>query len=363
MCGAEGQDSFASTPPSRVGAQWYQNFTWTSPDGTPHVFPITTKAVISSCGGTDITSGNALATDSSGFHMWVTNFAQAAVYAPDGTQVYPTAQDSNGNYFSKDSNGNVVDTLGRTPVTVTTSCNGNASQTCYDILNSQGGTSRLTVTTTSISVNTAFGQSGVTEYSGTITAIQRIDLPDGTNYQLTYDTGTTSGYYGLLTGITLPTGGQITYGFTTFQDSFGNSNRWVSSRASGGGTWSYPPNVITTCASGTVNCQQKVTVTKPSGDNAIYTFTLNNGAWSSKVQYYSGAVSNSNLLATTTTTWDMTNPCTLTNCVGASYIRKTSQTTTLPVPGGTSITNQTQLTYDTPQNGNITAVKDRKSVV
>ncbi len=338
----------------------YQDFTWTSPDGTRHVFPITTRVQLSSCGATSKLTGAAMSADSSGFYMSVTNAASATVYAPDGSQVLPTPQDTNGNYFSKDSSGNVIDTLGRTPVKVTTSCNANSSQTCYDILNSQGGTSRVTVTTTSISVNTSFAQSGVTEYSGTLTAIQSIALPDGTSYTFSYDSGTTAGHYGALTGITLPTGGQINYGYTTYQDSFGNRNRWVSSRTSGGGTWSYTASVITTCASGTVNCQQKVTVTKPSGDNVVYTFTLNNGAWRSQVQSYSGAVAGANLLATTATTWDTTNPCVLANCTGASYIRKTTQTTTLPVPGGTSITSETQLTYDTPQNGNVTAIKEWK---
>ncbi len=279
----------------------YYNFVWTAPDGTRHSFPgaetINDTSVGNQCGG-DFPTSNAFADDATGYHIYITNFTSATVYAPDGTQVFPNVKDTNGNYFDSQ------DTLGRTPVTVTTSCNGNASQTCYDILNSQGGSSRFTVTTTSISVNTSFGQSGVTEYSGTFTVIQSIALPDGTSYTFSYDSGITAGHYGVLTGITLPTGGQITYGYSVFQDSFGTKNSWVSSRISGGGTWSYTPSIVTTCLPGTVNCQQSMTVTKPSTDNTVYTFTLNNGAWQSQAQFYTGAVLSANLIATSTSTWD-----------------------------------------------------------
>jgi len=290
--------------------------------------------------------------------MYVTNYTQATVFAPDGTQVFPTVEDFNGNYFSKDGNGNVIDTLGRTPVSVTTNCNGDPTKTCYAILNSQGTTSTtVTVTTTSISVNTAFGQSGVTEYSGTLSTIQRIDLPDGTNYQFSYDSGTSSGHYGLLTSVTLPATGQITYGYTNFQDSFGNTNRWINSRTSGGGNWSYSPAVITTCPPGTIGCQQTVTLTKPSADNAVYTFTLNNGAWKSEVDSYTGAIASGSLVAIVADTWDFSQPCSPSPCAGASNIRVLRTTTTLPTPGGNNITSKTELSYADTNTSNVSAIK------
>lgn len=79
--------------------------------------------------------------------------------------------------------------------------------------------------------------------------ITGIALPDGTSYSFGYDTGTTAGHYGELTSITLRTGGTVTYNWTNFSDSYGNVNRWVSSRVSGGGTWTYTPSVIATCTS------------------------------------------------------------------------------------------------------------------
>ena len=56
--------------------------------------------------------------DSSGFHMYVTAFTAAStVVGKDGTQVYPSVKDANGNFFTADVNGNVIDTLNRTLVT------------------------------------------------------------------------------------------------------------------------------------------------------------------------------------------------------------------------------------------------------
>jgi len=99
----------------------------------------------------------------------VTNYTTvSAIYAPDGTQVYPSVKDTNGNYFSTDPNGNVIDTLGRTPITKTT----NGNTITYAALNSQGQTSNYVVTTTSISVSTAFNQAGVTDYSGPQGSVQ-----------------------------------------------------------------------------------------------------------------------------------------------------------------------------------------------
>src|SRR6266849_713180 len=340
----------------------YSNFTWTASDGTLRSFPIATEYDPNACDtvGIDTPTGDAFATDSSGFHMYVTNYTDAAVFAPDGTQVYPSFKDTNGNYFSADASGNVIDTLGRTPIKVTTNCNANSSQTCYNILNSQGGTSRVTVTTQTISANTAFGQPGVTECSTscTMTVIQSIALPYGTSYQFGYDSGTTSGHYGLLASVTLPTGGQVTYGYTTFQDSNGNRNRWLSSHSFSGGQWTYTPSVITTCPVGGTGCQQSVTVLKPSGDNTVYTFTLNNGAWASQAQFYTGAVSSANLVVTVATSWNFSNPCTLAGCTGNANIQMMTETTAWPVSGGLTVNHQKQFPYHSINDSNVTQIAE-----
>jgi RHS repeat-associated protein len=276
----------------------------------------------------------------------------------------PGAEDSNGNYAP----WGAGDTLGRSLPTSVFNCNGNSNQTCYAVPNSQGGTSTYTVTTATINVNTAFGQSGVTEFSGTMGVVSSIALPDGTSYTFKFDCDSTlnsacgsphgqTAYYGLLTSMTLPTGGVVSYGYTNFSDSYSNKVRWLNSRQTVGGTWSYSPQVISTCTSTQVGCQQKVTVTAPSGDHTIYTFTLNNGAWPVQIQSYD---SSSNLLQTVNNTYDFSQACPFSGCHGAAYIRLLKAQTTVSTPAG-SITKQTQYQYDPnngTQTGNITTTQE-----
>jgi YD repeat-containing protein len=329
------------------------SFTWTDSMGTSRAFP-TVGFTVHPCGGAQQTSG--YATDSSGFYMVATMTSTCSlsevIYARDGTQVYPQLKDPNGNYFSTDGNGNVIDTLGRTQVTKTT----NGSTTYYDVINSQGSTSRFTVATATVNVNTAFGQSGVTEYSGNFSAIQSITLPDNTSYSFTYDSGTTSGNFGLLKTMTIPATGQVTYGFTTFQDSAGFHNRWLNTRTSQTGTWSgtwtYTPAVITTCTWGQSTCKQKVTITQPTNDYVVHTFNLDsafNGAWDTQQQTYD---SSNNLMMTGTVTYDFSH--------SGSNIVPLSTQLTMPVPGSSSISRQTKYVYDSSlyPNGNVTAVKE-----
>jgi RHS repeat-associated protein len=345
----------------------YSQFTWTAPDGTARVFPITTyKDSFGYC-YTDTPTGNALAEDSSGYHMYVTNYTKATVYAKDGTlvedQLQPstsyTMKDPNGNYFYTN-NGNVVDTLGRTVVTYVANGSGCSASYCYNILTAQG-TQQILVTTTTVNVNTAFYQTGVTEYSGSFTAIQSITLPDGSSYGFTYDSGTSAGNFGLLKTITLPTGGTVTYAWTTFSDSTGSNYRWVLTRAvSPGGTWTYAQTKNVPCPSSAPSGStcQSVEVYRPSTDDAIYTFVLNNGGWNAETQYY--ASGGSTLLETVLNTYDFSQTCQ--GCTGPAYIRKVTAQSQLPSAGGATVTNQTTYTYDTAQMGDITAIKQWKYV-
>ncbi|MGH9642932.1 MAG: hypothetical protein ACRD3Q_10930, partial [Terriglobales bacterium] len=122
-----------------------------------------------------------------------------------------------------------------------------------------------------------------------------------------------------------------------------------------GGYWSYTPQVISTCSSTQVGCQEKLTIARPDGSSTVNTFTLDNGAWLTQTQQYDNQ---SNLMANTVSTWDFSNACALQGCHGHNYIRKLSETVTVPIPGGTSVTKKTAYSYDTPQKGNVTAVKE-----
>ena len=319
------------------------NYSWTAPDGTAHFFPITT----SPAGGCYPQNGSASAQDSSGYFMYASGGGTVNyVLAPDGTQVYPYVKDTNGNYFSSDANGNVIDTLGRTPVIVTKTCNGNANEICYDILNSKGSTSRVTVMTETISVHTAFNQPSKTEYSGTLTVIQSIQLPDGTYYQFGYDSGSTAGHYGEVTSVTLPTSGQATYAYSVFQDAGGSYNHWLSQHTRAGGTWTYTPGNVNT-----TNKTQSLTVLKPSGDQKYYSFTLNNGAWLNSLSYIQSSGGNPRNISLS---WDTSNSCT-SPCYGsgAIYVRKLGETITTD-----NVNKTTSFSYSSTANSLPATVKE-----
>ena len=326
------------------------------------------------------TAGDAFATDSSGYHMYVTP-TYHKVYAPDGTLVFQDAttndgsmEDTNGNYVGSATPYNSGDTVGRPIPAGYLDAEVFFGQFQLQIPTSQG-TSSYTFTSATIPVNTNFGQSGVTECTTgcTIPVIQSIGLPDGTSYQFKYDCDENTGipvcgsptgqsaYYGMLTSVTLPTGGTITYTYTNFKTPNGDVVRWLNSRTTADGTWTYTPKVIQTCSNlwylidPSYGCgKTQVTVTKPNGASTVTAYTLNNGSWPTQIQSYD---TNGTLLSTVTDTWDFSNSCPLQNCNGIAYIRKTAEEVTLPVPGG-SITKQTKYTYDSPQKGNITSTQE-----
>jgi RHS repeat-associated protein len=305
------------------------------------------------------------------------NHGLLKVYAPDGTLAwaspaltdpqghYIMSEDSNGNYLSADSYINpstVYDTLGRQIIAESPSL----YPTAVTLTTSQG-TSSWSITSATINVNTNFGESGVQEASTTMTVIRSLTLPDAAHstYYFTYDCDESSGnaacgspsgqsaYYGELIGITLPTGGTVSYSYLTFKDAYGNMSEWVQNRSSSIGYWSYSPQVLSNCSADQVNCPQQTTASGPSG-TTVYTFQLNNGAWPTQIVRKDNS---GNVLSTITNTWDFSQPCVLINCHGASYVRLSNQQTTVPGPAG-NLTKQVSYSYDSPQTGNKTAVQD-----
>jgi RHS repeat-associated protein len=328
----------------------YSNFEWTGPDGTVRTFPtITTQYDPTDCNGGDITTGSGLADDSSGYLLNVDDYTStSSVYDPDGNNL-TTLKDSNGNYFSVNSSGDTVsyiDTLGRTALKVTTDCNGNTNETCYVVSNSQNTTSQYIVTTESISVSTDFAESGVTEYSGTITVVQSIELPDGTTYKFTYD----SQGYGELASMVLPTLGSVTDTYETFVDSFGNANRWINDVAQGGGTWQFGPPTLDCTLSGYSYCQL-YDVLAPSGNSTYYYFGMNsgtNGSWVGKVIY-----NNSSAVAVETVSETWTS--------GPLNVQKISEATFLnDGPFTPTLENSTTYTYESPYTPQIAKISEWK---
>jgi RHS repeat-associated protein len=287
----------------------YTPWTWYAPDGTAHSFPVATieNTDYPYCPAPDTPNATGVANDGSGYSISITNYTDATIYGPDGTVYSPsnkivyggtstsTTTDSNGNQDAQsvtfDTNGNVtdvkfIDTAGRTVVEVTKSPDGNTLY--YAVPKPGGGTNTYTVRLTTVYYSTSFGQPYVSENSGSFQAISEIDLPDGSAYHFTYDSGTGSGHYGLLTSMTLPTGGAISYGYQNFTDAYGNKSRWIQHQWTPDSSvpWSYQPSVITTCPHNYVDCQQQLVVTAPSSDTTYYYFALNGGPYLFEVVRY-----------------------------------------------------------------------------
>jgi RHS repeat-associated protein len=290
--------------------------------------------------------------------MSVTNYTSVTgVWARDGTKVYPTVQDTNGNYMS--SGSSVVDTLGRTVLTYVPNGAGCSASYCYNILAPNGNTSQVQVTTTTVNYNTLFGQSGVTEASGSFTAIQSITLPDNTSYTFDYDSGTTAGHYGELTSVTLPTGAQTTYTYGVFPTSTPTENRneWVTQRTvSGGGvptgTWEYTLTDNVTCPSGAPSgstCLSSI-IKPPSGNWTVYKFIRSNGSWQGVADYYTLTSSGTHLM-NVSTTYDFS--------LG-THIRRATVSTTVYGAGGAARTKKSVYTYDSATRGNITKIAEYK---
>jgi len=316
----------------------YENFNWVAPDGHSIPFGGATISAANNPCETSNANYNGLSRDASGYHISVTNYNTAVVFAPDGTQIFPNVKDTNGNYYSvPNSNGDVTDTRGQTPITTTV----NGSSVTYQVQSSESSYP-IVVTTESIPVNTLFGATSVTEYSGNITVISSIKLPDNTTYQLSYDQGATGTHFGTLTAMTLPTGGTVDYASSSiFRDAFGNPYLYTTGCLMAGGSWSYAPLVVTSCGT---TCSQKVTVSKPSGDQQLYTFTMFSGSmWDTQAASYNGSVSPANLLQSATIGYNTPNP---------PYIQPISYVTTVPVASG-NLTKQVTLTYDTNNFGNV----------
>jgi RHS repeat-associated protein len=349
---------------------------WTDPSGTSHTFDAPWSWVHSDCTSNsyeETVSG--YATDASGYSIQLSGTSDqtpssVTVRDNNGTQVYPQVSDRYGNFWSTDASGNLIDDTGRIPVIVSTSGN----VTYYDVLapngpiNNNGTRIRYTVTTAPVQVQTAFRQVVnpsspnvyVGEWTGTLYPVQSIQLPDGSSYAFTYDGKATSGdqaqHYGELTSVTLPTGGKIGYGWANYLDSYQNENRWLYKRQVGSDSPTvFTPSVVSYCSSGGTGCQQKVNVHKPSGDESVYTLTMNNGAWNTDTKIYTGAAASGTAIMSNTNLYDFTHPCASSICTGAQYITKSTTTTTLSDTGQQS---QTVSVYADPSLGKLSALKE-----
>ncbi len=340
--------------PQQDTEEVFTDFVWTDGQGTKHTFQAELDQGLPMCGSTPSpasTSGWAI--DDSGYSIYVTydtnvnGDIQATIDDNRGNQVYPTVRDPYGNTASYTS-GTITDSTNRTLLTTTNSGN----TTAYKVLKEGGGYNTYTVTTEPISVGTAFNESAVSEYSGSLTAIHSIQFPDGSEYAFAYD----SQGYGELTSMTLPTSGEVTFGYSNYEDSYQNENRWITSEGDGGGFAQFVPSVLTQCSSGEVGCQEQMELIRPGGYTRVYTLTLNDGAWDGKTVTYQGDTSSPAIMTVVNNYNFQSYQCPSESiCYGAEYIAASCSQVTLNDTGQTA---ETLYSYDLPWLGRISSKKE-----
>lgn len=246
------QPTISCGPPPGQSNSWAiaSNFVYRDWLGTSHSFPgaiaYQTNPSNLYCHPGSLTSSETVTTtDGSGYVLAasIANVTQASISASlksaSGSNIVApltagssngTLTDSNGNQISA-SGGTFTDTLGTTAVTVT-GAGSQASPLVFTYNNPQASTSTYTVNFKTKTIQTNFGCSGVTEYSGSVDLVDNIALPDGTKYQFTYEA--TSGVSGAITGrlasVTLPAGGVITW---LYYPSGGSGNKVSCADGSG----------------------------------------------------------------------------------------------------------------------------------
>ena len=185
-CGGSPPSSYSNGGSSGGSAEVEQYGPWQYIDGhgTIHAFPTDIYTQTASTPQCYPTSAAATSTDGL-YWLQVTNSTAATVWDMHGNLVYK-GEDTNGNYAG----AGWVDKLGRS-------------------MNLPGD---FIYSIKTINVSSNFGYNATAELSLSTQVLSSLTLPDGRSYSFQYDDAGSPaqpGHYGSLTGITLPTGGQI----------------------------------------------------------------------------------------------------------------------------------------------------------
>lgn len=268
----------------------------------------------------------------------------ASVYGSPSTNL----TDPNGNLITGNAT-TVTDSLGRQiPLPPTASSSQRTSTSSCPVVNGLSASYAVPWTPPTYSGGQAQYTFCYVAIAGTIlgsnwNALQSIVLPNGQNWQFEYDDTDGTMQYGTLTNVTLPTGGTISYTYTTAGGSITcqNGGRWVSTRTenandgTGAHKWAYTYNTGNTV------------VTDPLGNDTVHTFT-NLGScapYETETQYYEGSYTSGTLLETVNTTYSYStgNSSPNTWTFGATNVVPTSITTVWPSGKTSKVTNS----YDT----------------
>jgi RHS repeat-associated protein len=299
----------------------YQGYRYTDALGTTHSFPNITWTYIQ-CGNTWSGTGTGYASDASGYYMTTFNGTSVSVRGPGGQQ-FPnsnTAVDANGNYVSRnvksttetdwtDSTGNVAVKILYTPN------NTNPTQIQYQFLDgtASGGVPNyktIILTFQNLSVKTKFlCSNGVTDYTGTATVPQELDIPTPAGgklkYIFSYESYTANNityYTGRLQKVTLPTGGSYEYDYPGANDGINCSdgsaltmNRIVND-GTNSATWKFVRNLTNLT---TTETTPQLADTANASDTV---FTFNSSGKEMSRQLYADSPG-ATLLRTINTTW------------------------------------------------------------
>lgn len=193
----------------------YQFYEYVEPDGTRHSFSVEYISRYQLCtGGGNSGTWSGYATDGSGFYIDISTPSAPIVYSPNGTKITPSSlTDSNGNVVSatyvNSNETQWTDSAGHVALTVITS----TSSVQYQFPDPTGGTQTVTVNLSSQNIETAFGCSGVGEYSGTANLPTSITFSNGQAYSFIYEGSGTNTISGRLKLLNLPGGGKYTISY------------------------------------------------------------------------------------------------------------------------------------------------------
>jgi RHS repeat-associated protein len=295
------------------------------------------------CGPSDT---NVLATnDGSGYKLSVPDETLYNTVGAVGLLNGGTFTDRNGNKVTQ-SGTTFTDTLGTTALTVTgsgmpsspkvlTFTPPNTSSSLCSATNT-AGVACYVISYVAYTVKSNFGCSGVSEYPATVNnLVDKITLSDGSYYQFTYEVtpGSSGDVTGRLASVRLPTGGTISYTYTSgglTGSAVGSNDPIVCADGSAAGltrqtpdgTWTYSRTQV----SGN-HWQTKVT-TPPDpansptvGDDTVIDFqedsnttTPTNNSYEAQRVTYQGASSSNVVLQTLSTCYNgAASPCTATS--------------------------------------------------
>jgi YD repeat-containing protein len=173
-----------------------------------------------------VTDGSFPATDNSGFVLQA-HINYYTILAPNGQIILPSYNSGVSATSAADTNGNTItstgtaftDTTGNTVLTLSGAGTPSSPRllTYPTYVSGAASTAAVTVNYTSYYVQTAFGCSGISEYSSSsVNLVSSVVLADGQTYNFTYEA--TPGYSGKVTGrlasVQLPGGGHIDYSYS-----------------------------------------------------------------------------------------------------------------------------------------------------